>query len=236
MPHHIVGLGCKARNGKDTVATIWKSLEANVHIIHFADSLYEEVRNSQRVNPLIMRLLRNDTYWYFINTENGSGPYTTLQFTEFEVPKLHKIFTDRGIEQYWGMEEKDPQMLQFWGTEFRRVKTSENYWVDRADDKIRQLMNSCKTDEQDNWYLIPDARFKNEFNFLKKWKGTFVKVERFEPDGTQFIDPHRDPKHPSETDLDDVTPDYYIKANSGDFTKLTQETRKLIDKIRLEKN
>jgi hypothetical protein len=138
------------------------------------------------------------------------------------------------------MEEKDPEILQFWGTDFRRNKCDENYWVKQVAKKIRDIISQQNSglamiDMEHHFFLIPDTRFKNEQQFIKKEffnRGLFVKVERYNLDGTQFLDPSRDPKHPSETDLDDVEADYTIKANSGDFKKMTEETEKLIAKIK----
>ena len=52
MPNNVVllGLGSKARNGKDSTANLIKDFEPNVHILHWADKLYDCTKGRKRIS------------------------------------------------------------------------------------------------------------------------------------------------------------------------------------------
>jgi hypothetical protein len=64
--------------------------------------------------------------------------------------------------------------------------------------------------------VITDVRYRNEFDFVKQLGGATVDVMRFNRDGSDYVDPSRDPKHISETGLDDAPWDWFITALDGD--------------------
>ena len=133
-------------------------------------------------------------------------------------PKLYKIFSDRKIDTYWGMDEKDSEMLQFWGTDWRRACFDRNYWVTRLMEKIDYLSFSPDLD----YILIPDTRFLNELDAVKNRNGVYIKVIRYNLDGSEYRDPSRDPEHSSETELENTEPDMCIKAISGELDKFEE--------------
>jgi hypothetical protein len=191
--HQIIGIGHKARQGKDTLAGMIKEMTTDeCHIIHWADALYVEVSNKNSSVPLVFR---KGSRFYFVD---GSHALTA------EYPGLEKIFNERGIESYQGMAEKDSPMLQFWGTNFRR-KQDPNYWVNKVLQRIETL---------NGLIIIPDTRFQNEHTAIRANKGLYIEVQRFNGDGSRFISRDRDPNHPSEIDLDDIEANFTIGANS----------------------
>lgn len=233
----IIGVGHRARQGKDTIANFMKELKTNVHILHFADALYEEVANKERKYPLITRTRyahfddghNVDFDWiYAILTDAKRGKY--LLFKDTEVKILHALFNQRNINTYWGMTEKDAPMLQFWGTEFRRSQ-NENYWILRVQDKIDKIRLETKALSDNVWIVISDTRFKNEVNFIKSCGGYYIRVVRINKDGSQFIDTSRDPNHPSEIDVINELPFKTITAGSGDLVTLRYQAEILLDKI-----
>lgn len=256
---YLIGIGHKARHGKDTTASYIKQLvsnRANVYIIPFAKGVKYEVINKERDNPLIIRhkcVTHNHNESNIMDTFNGyiyiicdtKYPFKYRCFNEIEVPKLHKIFEDRNINEYWGMngngydEFKDPEMLQFWGTNYRRNFFSKNYWVDIVQKQFESI--SHIDSEKDVYFIIPDVRFNNEVDFIEsyqnivnknyKFKPIFLKVLRYNEDGSLYCDPSRDPKHQSECDLDNRLSDYVIEAQSGDITGLKNKTNIFINKL-----
>jgi len=206
----ILGIGNKARNGKDSLANFIKEeLKEQCIVIHFADALYEEVKNEKRMWPLIKKV--DDVFYLLNGLEKDNSPIYDFK-KSLEVPKINSIFKERNIKEYWGMDEKDPNLLQFWGTDYRR-NFNENYWVN----KVFSLIENCK---ENILYVIPDTRFKNEYQKLKQVNGKFCKVVRLNEDNSQFIDPNRDKNHPSEIELDNVESDYEIIAKTGDMYTL----------------
>ena len=49
----MLGLGHRARNGKDSFANILKGTDENIKIIHWADGVYEQCTNKDSEHPLI---------------------------------------------------------------------------------------------------------------------------------------------------------------------------------------
>jgi hypothetical protein len=89
--------------------------------------------------------------------------------------------------------------------------------------------------------VIPDMRFKNEAEFIKRRGGYTLRVDRLRQNGTLYIAGDRDSTHPSETDLIDWNFDYTINAFSGnmeslyeqidDLAFLTATTRATMDRL-----
>lgn len=235
----VILIGNKARQGKDMVAQYMKKHLENVHIIHFADPLKMEVMNKVREFPLILQ--SPECYTLLDSYDNPEGYYPLFKHIEREkLPLLENIFNKRNIHEYWGMngngfdEHKDGEMLQFWGTDFRRELCNNDYWVNIIHqwiETIRHDNNKILHSGQNLYICIPDTRFKNEVNFLDTLASTthvkhFIKVERYK-NGKRFITSDRDPNHQSEIDLDDVMPGYTI-INDKTLKNLEKETIKFI--------
>jgi hypothetical protein len=121
----------------------------------------------------------------------------------------YKYFGTHGV--------KEPALLQWWGTDFRRGK-EPGYWVN-------QLANTCEG--KDN-IVIPDIRFKNEARFIEQRRGVIWDVQRIKSDGNRYYSPDRDPNHPSETDLDDYTFSATLVAASGELNDLYIQADELL--------
>lgn len=108
-------------------------------------------------------------------------------------------------------DEKGRHILQYVGTDVVR-KVRPNYWVEFVIDIIDLF--------GENWdyVIIPDTRFPNEIDMLKQkyQKVEHIRVKR--PNFTSTLTPEQ-LNHPSETALDEVTPDITI-LNSGTLEEL----------------
>lgn len=216
----LIGLGHKARQGKDFIAAEVAKANPEVHVIHWADELYKEVSNTSRKFPLITtakpKAKSNLTLYLLLDKILPYGKPKYLVYNNFTLPEIHKIFLKRNISEYWGMNDKDGEMLQFWGTDFRR-KTDPDYWVKKTADTIGKLSTKPY-----NVFLIADTRFKNEYDHVKDNHGLYVELIRLNSDGTRFIASDRDPNHYSETNLDNVLADLTITAYDGQFNILRE--------------
>jgi hypothetical protein len=230
----VIGLGHRARHGKDIVADFIKTKRKNVIVYHFADPLKEEIMNKSRLLPLIYRQKSKFSNHYWYNVWSHDEEYRSI--SEENLPFLHKIFEDRKIEEYWGMngnghdEHKDSLMLQFWGTNWRRQKYADDYWIRRVED---YYIKNCFSKQFDGnvYFLLPDTRFRNEVEWIKNMQNSennvesyYVKIVRYNFDGTPYYDPNRDPNHQSEIDLENITPDYLMAAKSGEINYLEGQT------------
>lgn len=109
-------------------------------------------------------------------------------------------------------DEKGRHILQYVGTDVIRQK-APNYWVDFLADFLEIF------DGEWDWVIIPDTRFPNEVDLMKrKFDTTHIRVIR-----QNFISPltTEQQNHPSEVALDDYFPDCYI-YNDGEMDALKE--------------
>jgi len=99
----------------------------------------------------------------------------------------------------YGMEEKDPILLQEVGLNFRQ--RDPDVWV-RACLWHIQTWDADATGPQ--VAVIPDIRFPNEAEMVLRAGGHLVRIERYvDRNGTRFVADDRPADHPSEIALDD---------------------------------
>lgn len=116
-------------------------------------------------------------------------------------------------------DENGRQMLQYVGTDVIR-KQNPTLWVDFVAMILKYF--------HENWdyVIIPDCRFPNEVSTMidNGFDTIHLRVVRdnFESPLTE-----EQQKHPSETALDDVKPDFYIK-NNGTLDELNKTITKWI--------
>lgn len=247
----IIGIGHKARSGKDSVANYLVDRYGFTKI-GFADTLYGECRNCRIVYDYNWNRfafgIPNDEYYYFGNDVENY----ILKWIKNSGKNIRT-----GMYEYNGMTEKDPTLLQWWGTDFRR-KQDEDYWVKIIRKKINIILmkdNSIRQLEAKRTYryfepdilniVIPDVRFKNEAQMIKDFGGEVWKVERYNTEiifdrrrigidlglvnkKILYIDPSRDSNHPSETDLDNYKFDRVLSAESGNLNSLYKQTNKIM--------
>jgi hypothetical protein len=128
------------------------------------------------------------------------------------------------------VEKADPiygftRILQWYGTDVAR-KANPNRWVDALAERV--------AGDNPEIAIITDVRFPNEAAYVKENGGYTVDVVRRLEDGTQYLDPGRDPKHPSETALDDYNFDYIISVRDGDLASLKAKALAVLTNILIE--
>lgn len=116
------------------------------------------------------------------------------------------------------------EMLQWYGTDIMRAQDPD-HWV--------KLLETRIGTEAPDIALVTDVRFKNEAAWLHDSPtGFLVEVIRRKEDGTQYLDPNRDPKHASEVDLDGYKGwNYIIVAHDGEIGKLKAKASKVLMSI-----
>jgi Phosphomevalonate kinase len=92
-------------------------------------------------------------------------------------------------------------VLQWWGSEFKRDKFGDDYWINIMSKKIAYLSDRF------NPIIISDVRFKNEFDMVKSLGGVMIRVER---PALPVVD-----NHISETALDNETFDIVVTNDSS---------------------
>ncbi|MFC1493533.1 hypothetical protein ACFL6O_06180 [candidate division KSB1 bacterium] len=211
----IIGIGNKARQGKDTAAAYLEEKYGCIRI-HFADALYDECRNANILYKTVTNTLYLKTYVedYF---EYPDPPEIFLDWFRDKAVEKDDLPYDADLF-YGGMAGKEGTLLQFWGTEFRRKQFYWDYWVDKVKEQI--LSNPEKD------YLVPDTRFRNEASMLQDLGGFIWRINR-----PGFVAKDRDPNHKSEIDLDDWKFDETI-VNDGTIPDLHEKTEILYRKLK----
>jgi hypothetical protein len=211
----IIGIGHKARQGKDTIAD-FLSKRYNCTIVHFADALYQECINAEILctkNPPALYLKPMGE----VHFNYPDPPKSIVNWIIREGEKKDNLAFNADY-YYGGMQEKDGILLQFWGTEFRRKHFSWDYWV--------EIVKTILLDNPDTDFILPDVRFKNEAKMIKELGGTVWKVER-----TGYIAADRDPNHASEIELDSWPFDRLL-INDATIEDLNIKANKLFRKVK----
>ncbi|MHB1642041.1 MAG: deoxynucleotide monophosphate kinase family protein [Acidithiobacillus sp.] len=152
----IIGLTGAAGSGKDSVADILVA-KHGFQRIAFADCLYEEVSTAFNVPIDFLK-----------NRDTKESPTLRLALgccadEEFCRVVMRVCGVSRGAA--WSPR----QILQWWGTEYRRAQR-EPYWIDKVRDRI--LSNGSL-----GW-VITDVRFQNEADLVQELGGQLGLVLR----------------------------------------------------------
>lgn len=107
-------------------------------------------------------------------------------------------------------KEQFRPVYQWWGTEFRRKLFGEDYWIKKMAQALDSMSNL-------GLVIVPDVRFRNEYDFIKQRGGRIIRTER----ASLVLD-----SHASETSLDDVVFDYVVR-NDSIIEDLINEVNKL---------
>lgn len=116
-------------------------------------------------------------------------------------------------------DEKGRSLLQFVGTDVVREQAPD-FWVDFLID-VFNLFEDCW-----DFVIIPDARFPNEIDKLREY---YFDVTHLRVTRGNFKSPlsKEQLRHPSETALDCVKPDYFI-VNNGSLEELKNKVSSFI--------
>lgn len=119
-------------------------------------------------------------------------------------------------------DRKTLEVLQRVGLEMRQQDPT--FWINRLWGRLRA--------DSPQVALIPNLRFPNEAERVKADGGACVLVERFNADGSQYIDPDRDPNSSFENALRAWPWDYRLAARSGQSAWLCTQARALFRHLR----
>ena len=173
---------------------------------------------------------------FIISGKSGSGKDTIANIMREEYEKnnfkciiLHYAdLVKFYCTQYYGWNgEKDVAgrtLLQTVGTDMVRTKFPD-YWAEA----IAKFLAAATKDF--DYAFIPDARFPNEIEVVKKYNPFITKairIERRNEDGSLYINPYfteRQKLHPSEISLDNYEDfDYIVENYNLEDLKLSAKT------------
>ena len=210
----VISISGRKGYGKDFWANYLTKRYKNVKKVAFADKLREEVDN-------ILKLLSEGKSKSIIATE--------LNATVDEIDGFIEIY-NKSPEKWpefnsWSRTNVMLKILQYWGTNVRRMNYHKNYWVNKLFDEVIRPGN-----EKGITYVISDARFPNEVDAVHNEKGLAVTIiisdeeqirrlkarDGFVPDLTQL-------SHISETGLDGYSNFDLTLLTEFNSDELTQE-------------
>jgi hypothetical protein len=118
-------------------------------------------------------------------------------------------------ELYETKTNQSRTLLQLEGTENGRMVLGEDIWL-RYFDAWKTVLDNRGIND----YIIPDCRFKNEIDWVKKNGGIVIKVvahkrniDRINKECNNI----RNTTHPSETDLDSLDDSFYDIVINNDY-------------------
>ncbi len=213
MSQLVLGLGHKARHGKDGFAraienyygvlnaAILKHSVSRPVIVQrtaFATALRKEA-NAWLVTPSGQEWIRQPEYGSYRVLGDPAFPLGRT-IPDWVVPDPNPEISEQTPLG------KHPKLLQWWGTEYRRTQDPA-YWVKQWKASINP---------QANIVLVTDMRFLNEAAAVKEQPdGYTVNLVRLNQSGTPYVDPSRPSNHPSEIELDGYNYDYAIQSKDA---------------------
>ena len=222
MPKIYVGLCGNKGAGKNTVSKILrdklsKTTNCTCYEIAFADPV-KEVCSS--VFGWEYRNLLGDTI--------ESREWREKQ-DEFWSKKLGREFTPR-------------MALQLVGTDLFRNHFDENIWINSLEANVNKIYESNNAHQIANvFFMVPDTRFSNEIDFIRKNNGIIIEVKRNTPswyndalsyNTTKESDLPESLKnvHPSEYSYVGCNPDFTID-NTCDISYTEKQVEDIINEL-----
>jgi hypothetical protein len=201
-PFTIIGLTGPKACGKDTVADLLRT-HCGFIKMGFADALYAEV--SEAFGVEITQLQQRET---------KEHPMSALAMAKCLgdgfTGRMINLSHERGERLDMHAPRSPRQILQWWGTEYRRSQ-SQNYWVGMTSARIAYFMNARLATR----FVLTDCRFPNEVEMVRgAYGGRIWQVKR--PGCEVPAD-----SHTSETTGESFNPEAVID-NDNDMRHLRQ--------------
>lgn len=194
MRPDIIGLCGLAGCGKDTVAQLLAT-HLRFSQLAFADTLRNEVCQAFGIDRSI--LTRRDTKEVPIEALALKRCSTNSGFVMAAILTSKLTEPDLNLVEVYSTPRSPRQIMQWWGTEFRRNTCGPHYWT-------RTLKARVHIQQQGQQWLhvISDVRFDNEAEAVRAMGGVIWQIKR--------PDLKHNASHCSETDGSRFSPDLVI--------------------------
>lgn len=225
---YIIKKNIRGANYKDWVLydVINKEKELKT-IVHFADPLKEFISKLFNINIKYFydRNYKDNKYIKLAAYTSGKCTITNAFISEEQAKdKKYLIVTyDELIRlplSYWMLNNnmciKIRTLLQYIGTDIGKQLIDNSLWIKLIANTISAKATKYRL------CIIPDVRFKDEVEMIKKLGGIIIKIER-------NIESNKKDKHDSEN-MNDVIEDYLIDNNGTKFN-LFYKVFSIIDTI-----
>lgn len=100
-----------------------------------------------------------------------------------------------GYDAFLDAPRSPRYILQLWGTEYRRRRGVDSYWLD--------IVAAAIAAQPSRHFVITDVRFNNEANFVEGLGGVLVRIRRLQLEAKEALERAKrgSAAHPSETEL-----------------------------------
>lgn len=208
----LVGLMGAKGAGKDTCAQYLVEHHGFVRI-GFADALYREVAEAFGVST---------TFLGNRNTKELELPELALircrepAFVTAVGEELEKLGAHEGFNSLVNTPRSPRFVLQLWGTEFRRRRGIDSYWLD--------IVHAAVAAQPHRSFVVTDVRFHNEADFIENQRGLLIRIRRpaLELREAQEREKKGRASHDSETELLGRAAYRDIENIEGDATVLRE--------------
>ena len=224
----IIGVGCKARSGKDTVAD-YLIKKYGFKKTSMATSIKEGIGrgvfgfNDDQLYGDRKEIV--DKFWdarlniYEVLWANGEiTRYPDVDGRTIVARAAHESGKDVVGATFKRLPITPRLILQIAGTEAGRNIYGYDLWVETAYRRITQSGHP-------HW-VIPDIRFPNEANAIVKWGGSLIRVDREGAGATLGAS-----NHASETSMNDFNDWNWIIDNSGTLRELYERVDNIIERL-----
>lgn len=164
----LIGLTGPARSGKNTVAD-HLCAHYGYHRMAFSDALYEEVAKAYNVCEDFLRdpSVKDDERVELSMTYCRDPQFVNVAVDEID-KKYRAVPAGDLLLMPWREELSPRQILEWWGTEYRRAQDPD-YWVKRLSDRYAEFMG--EPDMCGYRVVVDGVRFTNEVAWLREQPG-----------------------------------------------------------------
>lgn len=198
-PHPIIALAGPAGCGKDTVAD-YLSQRYNFTKLAFADALRIEVAQAFGV-PVDLLLDR----------EHKELPVKALALSRCNDHRFvgmvlameidQDVAQDEVVTAHMNQPRSPRQIMQWWGTEYRRGMFGDDYWVTEWIQQAVEIAGPI---------VVPDCRFDSEAEFISHERGEIWQIHRQTAPISEHISERQIARYWIDSDID----------NTGDIESL----------------
>jgi len=197
---NLIAFNGKAGAGKDTAADILVRY-ARFEKLAFADALRAEVAEAFDICAIAPILHDRQA------KEQPHDALALRNCSEFCFLGAVALATHATVNSEWLDAPRSPrQILQWWGTEFRR-KRDPRYWVNALAGRI-----AIRREAGQQRFVISDCRFPNEYAFVHSMGGQMWRIFRGDLQPVEGL-------HPSAVALDNIAADAEL-CNHGSLDHL----------------
>lgn len=207
----IIGLSGLKGAGKDTCAAFLIE-QLGFERVAFADKLYREAAEAFGVTvEFLGNRETKESNLAQLSLQNCSDP----RFVQC-VAEVLKLDQSSGQSDYLQLPLSPRVVMQLWGTEFRRKKGIDSYWLD--------IVHKVIMASPEKSFVITDVRFLNEVKFVKQIGGINVRLRRPALEAAEALQRAKNgtAAHSSETELLNVVSDAELVNEEGNPASLRE--------------